>query len=203
MAAGDFAQMLLCAWLLHTGRAVPVNRAAPAPSPAATAVPAAAGAAPARRALLGLCAVVMAFDFCAYLVRPFFSLHWEQVSGSASQLLAGLVFAIPGAVALVALVVNQRAKAHGRALLDQVPGNLVLARSACCCRRRPRCGPHGACVVRLGAVPADREARGAAVPNQHAGVLCPRLQHLQFLPEPGRAAGLVRRGALWTNTASP
>jgi hypothetical protein len=68
----------------------------------------------------------MAFDFCAYLVRPFFSLHWEAVSGSASQLLAGLVFAIPGAVALVALFVNQRAKARGRVLLDQVPGNLVL-----------------------------------------------------------------------------
>lgn len=119
MAAGDFAQMAVCGWLLRGGHA-------------AAAEPAAAPEAPASRdtgrwrRVLPLCALVMLFDFSAYLIRPFFSLHWAAVSGSGDQLVAGLVFAIPGGVALAALVVNQRLRARGRRLPDAVFPNLLL-----------------------------------------------------------------------------
>ena len=119
MAAGDFAQMLVCAWLIRSGRIVHVVAAdAAIPEP-----PRAAGH---RRRILQLCGLVMLIDFSAYLVRPFFSRYWEQVSGSSEQLLSGAVFAIPGAVALVALFVNQRARARTGRLPDHVLANLLL-----------------------------------------------------------------------------
>lgn len=117
MAAGDFGQMLLCAWLIRSGQVPRVNRhgeeAAGRPPRIAPAV-------------LKLCALVMVFDFCVYLVRPFFSLYWEQLVPSAGQAQAGLVFAIPGGVALLALVLNKRAAEAGRPLRDQVFANLLL-----------------------------------------------------------------------------
>lgn len=119
MAACDFAQMLLCLWLIASGRVVrTVDTDAATPAPVAQ-----AGA---RRRLLQLCGLVMLFDFSAYLIRPFFSVYWEQVSGSNEQILSGAVFAIPGAVALVALFVNRRADAGKGRLLEQVLGNLLL-----------------------------------------------------------------------------
>jgi predicted MFS family arabinose efflux permease len=119
MAAGDFGQMLLCAWLIRSGRLVRIHgtdgdslktkslRIAPA--------------------VLKLCALVMLFDFCVYLVRPFFSLYWEQLVPASGQAQAGLVFAIPGGVALLALVLNKRAAEAGRPVRDPVFGNLLLA----------------------------------------------------------------------------
>jgi DHA1 family multidrug resistance protein-like MFS transporter len=119
MAAGDFAQMLMCVWLIRSGRVVHVtadDATAPPPRrPAGT-----------RWRILQLCALVMLIDFAAYLTRPFFSVHWERLSGSSDQLVSGLVFAIPGAMALVALFVNQRARQRGGRLQDQVLANLLL-----------------------------------------------------------------------------
>jgi MFS transporter, DHA1 family, multidrug resistance protein len=117
MAAGDFAQMLVCAWLIRSGQVVRVlgTKEAAAASPPRIAP-----------AVFKLCALVMVFDFCAYLVRPFFSLYWEQVVPSSGQAQAGLAFAIPGGVALVALVLNKRAAEAGRPLRDQVFANLLL-----------------------------------------------------------------------------
>jgi predicted MFS family arabinose efflux permease len=68
----------------------------------------------------------MLVDFGAYLIRPFFSVYWEQVSGSSEQVVSGLVFAIPGAMALLALLVNQRARAKGGHPPDHVMANLLL-----------------------------------------------------------------------------
>jgi MFS transporter, DHA1 family, multidrug resistance protein len=119
MAAGDFAQMGLCAWLIRSGRVVQVvadDAAAPMPRRPAEV----------RRRILQLCALMMLIDFGAYLIRPFFSVHWERLSGSNDQLVSGLVFAIPGAAALVALFVNQRARLKGGRLHDQVLANLLL-----------------------------------------------------------------------------
>lgn len=119
MAAGDFAQMAVCAWLIRSGRIVPVA-AADAAAPVAPRAPGT------RRRILQLCGLMMLIDFATYLIRPFFALYWERVSGSAEQIVSGAVFAIPGAVALVALLVNQRARTRGARLADGVLANLLL-----------------------------------------------------------------------------
>lgn len=117
MAAGDFAQMLICATLIATGMA---PREQPLTPPAQ---------AHSRWAVIGavlrLALVMLVFDFSAYLTRPFFSVYWEQLSGSGPAI-TGVVFAIPGFVALAALAVNKRAQARGRASLDHLLGNLML-----------------------------------------------------------------------------
>jgi DHA1 family multidrug resistance protein-like MFS transporter len=119
MAAGDFAQMAVCGWLIRTGRVVrTVAGDAAEPPP-----PRAPGG---RRQLLRLCLLVLLVDFSAHLVSPFFSVYWEQVSGSTSQVASGAVFAIPGAVALVALLVNRRLSARGGRVPDGLPLNLLL-----------------------------------------------------------------------------
>jgi len=124
MAAGDFVQMALCIYLIRTGRVVRVL-GTDAPPPAAG-----SAASTARRGALGLILrlslLMLLFDFSAYLVRPFFSVYWEAISGMHNQMLTGLVFAIPGVVALGALIANKRATRDGRKLLDHTLGNLLL-----------------------------------------------------------------------------
>lgn len=119
MAAADFAQMLVCARLLRSGRVPP-----PPPPPLA-----AASATSHRRmaavGVLKLSLVMLVFDFSAYLVRPFFSVYWAGLSGS-SPLATGLVFAVPGFVALLALAVNKRLQTLGAAAPDHLLGNLML-----------------------------------------------------------------------------
>lgn len=119
MAAGDFIQMGLCLYLIASGKVVRVL---------GTDTAAAAPAAAARRRTLSLVfrlsLLMLLFDFSAYLVRPFFSVYWEHITGMRSQMLTGLVFAIPGVVALVALLANHRA-GDGRRL-DHTLANLLL-----------------------------------------------------------------------------
>lgn len=120
MAAGDFAQMLICAYLI-------ASRKAPR-AIAATGTPQRLGLRrrwAAAAGVLKLGVVMLVFDFSAYITSPFFSVYWEQLSG-ASPTVTGLVFAIPGMVALVALAANQRAQAQGMRLLDHTLGNLLL-----------------------------------------------------------------------------
>lgn len=94
MAAGDFGQMVVCALLIHRGGAA--LRVAPE-------APARAGPDPMRPGLWLLCLLMLLFDFSAYLVRPFFTVYWEQVSGLGHAGVTGAVFAIPAAMALLAL----------------------------------------------------------------------------------------------------
>jgi len=122
MAGGDFVQMALCLYLIRTGRVVRVLGADRSSHTPAGGV--------ARRGTLGLILrlsmLMLLFDFSAYLVRPFFSVYWEGISGMHNQMLTGLVFAIPGVVALIALIVNKRATRDGRGPLDHTLGNLLL-----------------------------------------------------------------------------
>ncbi|WP_421683194.1 MFS transporter [Stutzerimonas urumqiensis] len=121
MAAGDLAQFGLCTYLIRSGRVVRVlssdetERAAPAPrrTPEALA------------ALLKLSLLMFLFDFSAYLVRPFFTVYWEARTGIAEQMLTGLVFAIPGIVALLALAVRYRI-ANPPRWVDHTLFNLLL-----------------------------------------------------------------------------
>jgi predicted MFS family arabinose efflux permease len=116
MAAGDFAQMLVCARLLRSG--------IPAPPPLAAAS-AASHRWTAAVGVLKLSLVMLVFDFSAYLIRPFFSVYWTGLSGS-SPLVTGLVFAVPGFVALLALAANKRLHTRGAAAPDHLLGNLTL-----------------------------------------------------------------------------
>lgn len=59
-----------------------------------------------RRAIGRLCLLMLAFYFCIYLVRPFFTRYWETLGGYQAGWLTGLVYAIPGMLALLALALR-------------------------------------------------------------------------------------------------
>ncbi|WP_338770462.1 MFS transporter [Massilia sp. METH4] len=122
MAAGDWFQMAVCFYLIRSGKIVRVNsgeHAVPAEKrqrlPLRSYVP-----------ILRLALVMLVFDFSAYLIRPFFSVHWQQLTGDPSEVSAGMAFAIPGVIALAALWVNARIRARGGVLPDHTVGNLLL-----------------------------------------------------------------------------
>lgn len=103
MAVGDFLQMMVCVFLLGKDKT-----AHPAQQPSSE--PAATGSLVYR---LGL--VMLIFYFSVYLIRPFFSRYWESISAWNGGIVTGLVFAIPGAIALLALCTNKnmRSSKHG------------------------------------------------------------------------------------------
>jgi predicted MFS family arabinose efflux permease len=122
MAAGDFFQRGVCFYLIRSGKIVRVNSGEHAVAetaarrlPLRTYVP-----------ILRLATVMLAFDFSAYLIRPFFALHWQALTGNASEVSAGMAFAIPGVVALFALWLNGRIRARGGVLPDHTIGNLLI-----------------------------------------------------------------------------
>ncbi|WP_417792109.1 MFS transporter [Stutzerimonas xanthomarina] len=121
MAAGDLAQFGLCTYLIRSGRVVRVlsadegERAAPAPRRTPEAL----------SALLKLSLLMFLFDFSAYLVRPFFTVYWEARTGISDQLLTGVIFAIPGIVALFALALRHRMASQPR-WADHTLLNLVI-----------------------------------------------------------------------------
>ena len=115
MAVGDFLQMAVCAWLLATRRAVRVveERSSEARRPVS-------------QAIWRLAWLVLVFDFSAYLVGPFFTEHWQRLSGSPDQLGAGLAYAVPAGMALLGLGLNARAQRQKRPLRDALLPNLLL-----------------------------------------------------------------------------
>ena len=123
MAAGDFFQMAVCGYLIRSGQVVRVNSGALAHADE-----------PVLRRLdlrthlpiLRLALVMLLFDFSAYLIRPFFAVYWQQVTGHDSELLSGLAFAIPGVVAIAALTLQARIRQRGGRLPDHTAGNLLL-----------------------------------------------------------------------------
>ena len=74
-----------------------------------------------RLPILRLALVMLVFDFSAYLIRPFFAVYWQRVSGVDSELVSGMAFAIPGVVAIVALRLHARIRARGGQLPDHTP----------------------------------------------------------------------------------
>lgn len=126
MAAGDFFQMGVCAYLIRSGRIVRTTRAHD-PGYVAPASPLPALAAwRARMPILRLALIMLLFDFGCYVIRPFFSMHWQAISGDDSELASGAVFAIPGVLALIALRVHARLRARQARLPDHTLGNLLL-----------------------------------------------------------------------------
>lgn len=123
MAAGDFFQMGVCLYLIRSGKIVRVNSGADAEAAMAEASPTRWRD---RLPILRLALVMLVFDFSAYLIRPFFSVYWQRVSGVDSELVSGMAFAIPGVVAIVALRMHARIRARGGQLPDHTVGNLLL-----------------------------------------------------------------------------
>jgi predicted MFS family arabinose efflux permease len=76
--------------------------------------------------ILRLALLMLAFDFCVYLIRPFMASYWQAVTHAPGELVPGLVFAIPGMVALVALRLNKRLAALGKRVPDHMLANLLL-----------------------------------------------------------------------------
>jgi MFS transporter, DHA1 family, multidrug resistance protein len=127
MAAGDFFQMVVCIHLIRSGKIVPVNGATEDPAtPLSCTAQQRLWDWRARLPILRLALVMLMFDFSAYLIRPFFALYWQRASGNPSELLSGVAFAIPGAVALLALWLQARIRARGGSQPDHTLGNLLL-----------------------------------------------------------------------------
>ncbi len=113
MAVGDALQVAACAWLIRRGRA-------PHAAPATERAPASSGA------ILRLGLVMLLFYFSATLARPFFARYWELASGLSGEVLAGAVFAIPGAVAVALLALDLLARRPaGQAILLPLAIGLV------------------------------------------------------------------------------
>ncbi|WP_104654775.1 MFS transporter [Ralstonia insidiosa] len=126
MAAGDFFQMGVCMHLIRSGKIVRVNSGEHAEAAAAEAARVPSTGWRDRLPILRLALVMLVFDFSAYLIRPFFSVYWQQVSGLDSEFVSGMAFAIPGVVAIVALRLHARIRARGGQLPDHTVGNLLL-----------------------------------------------------------------------------
>ena len=97
MSVGDFTQTLVCFYIRHQQKEKPYVKGNEEE----------AGQGISNRYVLKLALIMLAFYFSAQLTRPFFTEHWEALSGLESPLLAGLAYAIPALIALVALWLNR------------------------------------------------------------------------------------------------
>lgn len=122
MAAGDALQIAICLYLLWRQ---PQASQLP-PAAANLALPGAGGDGARLRRVYQLGGLMLLFYFSAYLVRAFFALYWEQVSGIADSRLAAVVFAVPAAMALLGLWHNRRRARSGQAPLGSLPAMLLL-----------------------------------------------------------------------------
>ncbi|MFP8967672.1 MFS transporter [Pokkaliibacter sp. CJK22405] len=151
MALGDFIQMGLSLWLLKSGRIVATAaadreqarqeqadkaRAEEAASASenltetlATDTPVTLSHTPILNpwvALIGLSVLMLIFNFSAYVSRPFFSVYWQEQSGISDTTVSGLVFAIPGMMALAGLLVNRKLGKVWQHRLGHTATNMVI-----------------------------------------------------------------------------
>lgn len=105
MAGTDVLQAMVCASIIHRHR-IPFRQS----EHAAVEADVIQAVEPRGNPLiLHLGLVSLLFYLSAFLMRPFFSPYWVAVSGNDSELLAGVVYAIPAWVALAGLRLNRRA----------------------------------------------------------------------------------------------
>lgn len=129
MSAGDFVQMGICFFLIFSvSKAKAINEKArtnndktPAEKNEQLTRPAGAWI-----ALAKLSGLMLLFDMSAYLVRPFFSVYWESIYTSGNQTITGIIFAIPGMVAIVGLIINKSFLKNKFRNLDHTAVNLLI-----------------------------------------------------------------------------
>lgn len=122
MAAGDFLQMGICLFLIFSGNTATTTSHKP-PVKNQEQRTRSAGA---WLALAKLSGLMLLFDMSAYLVRPFFSVYWESVYSSGNQTITGIIFAIPGMVAIIGLVINKSFLKSRFRNLDHTTANLLV-----------------------------------------------------------------------------
>lgn len=104
MAAGDFIQMGMSIYLLKSSKFNLETPKEPAEktSKKTSFIP--------KGFVLKIGLITLVLYFSDFIIRPFFALYWESVSGYSSQLLSGFMYAIPGFVAVFALWLSRK---HG------------------------------------------------------------------------------------------
>ncbi|NTJ44215.1 MFS transporter [Agrobacterium larrymoorei] len=112
MAAGDIAQAVICIALVLLGRKASDDAISLSDDP----VQSEKGEVEtdSRQFLLLLC-VMFCFYFGFYIALPFTAVWWRTIATASSQIQAGLVFAIPGFVALTLLAWSHAVKEPGPA----------------------------------------------------------------------------------------
>lgn len=112
MAVADFIQMAICMRLLRAGLPAP-GAASPGAASEAGSAPTSGSPSRSLSALHRLCAVMLLFYCFGYITRPFFAAYWQQVAVWDSEWVAGFVYSLPGAVAMLALWWSRRASKQG------------------------------------------------------------------------------------------
>ncbi len=107
MAAGDFIQMTMSAYLIRSKKYATdlITNEAELEEKETTVIP--------KGFILKLGIITMILYFSDFLIRPFFSLYWESLSVYKTKLVSGTIYAIPGFVALVTLWVNNKRESQG------------------------------------------------------------------------------------------
>jgi len=163
MAAGDFGQMGITLWLHRAGRIIKVNHSekeaarviqnsavSVADDAAASAIlvtdsdrhgtsqtSGQKGLSHLIRGILALSLIMFMFDFSAYLIRPFFSEYWIYATSNKDQTLAGLIFAIPGLAAVIALIVKHHLNDEATRRNEHFSWNLLLSLVGLCLQSVP------------------------------------------------------------------
>ncbi|HBG29352.1 MFS transporter [Candidatus Macondimonas diazotrophica] len=104
MAATDALQVVVCSLIIRA-RAI-AWRQAPLDTPVEVEPVATTG----NPLIIQLGVISLLFYLSAFMMRPFFSRYWESVALGGSELVAGIIYAIPAWVALVGLWLNSRSK---------------------------------------------------------------------------------------------
>lgn len=99
MAAGDFIQMGISAYLLKSKQFNTAIIKKEEDLSSKTVVP--------NSFIFKIGLITLVLYFSDFLIRPFFSVYWESLSIFKTKLISGAVYAIPGLVALITLWYNQ------------------------------------------------------------------------------------------------
>ncbi|MBW1294188.1 MFS transporter [Aquimarina litoralis] len=105
MALGDFIQMGMSAFLLKSKKYDTTKVS----EPGNTKTEAKKKVIP-NGFILKIGITTMILYFSDFLIRPFFVTYWESISSHNSKLISGMMYAIPGFVALIALWINTKRK---------------------------------------------------------------------------------------------
>ena len=117
MAAGDLIQVVLCLYLISKMQLAWQWRPARPDFQHRKRIPG---------FVLCIGLVSMLVYFSAFVARPYFSLYWQQVTGVSSEVLAGLIYAIPAWIALVCLYLAHRKSRSGLSNENHIALSLII-----------------------------------------------------------------------------